>query len=253
MPVVRSEEYKIGDDVFNKEFLQNGHVRFFKNGTELSLSEWNREINALQPMALLENHPNPFIRYKESQRRNLFLKVIECTAESVVADVGCESGYFAEQLSRKCKKVYCVDIDSRFLRLARQRVGEQRGVFVGSDVQQLALQDNCVDVTVAGQILEHLPDPFLGLRELVRITKPLGRIYVSVPNEPLRLWGKKMVRLLHLTPSLGHLNPTIAIGHLSVMNKKALKLICGDLVEIERMFYTKPFFLNIFAALKPRK
>lgn len=149
--------------------------------------------------------------------------------------------------------MYCVDIDSRFLRLARQRVDGQRGVFVESDVQQLALQDNCVDIAVAGEILEHLPDPSLGLRELVRITRPSGKIYVSVPNEPLLLWGKKMVRFLHLTPSLGRLNPGIAIGHLSVMNKKTLKLICRDLVEIERMFYTKPFFLNVFAVLKPRK
>jgi ubiquinone/menaquinone biosynthesis C-methylase UbiE len=249
----RSEEYRIGDDVFVKEFLQNGHVRFSKNSTELSLSDWNREINALQPMALLANHPNPFIRYKESQRRRSFLKLIECTAESIVADVGCESGYFAEQLSRKCMKVYCVDIDSRFLKMARKRVGEQRGAFVESDSQQLALRDNCVDAAVAGEILEHLPDPSLGLRELVRITRPSGKIYISVPNEPLLLFSKRIVRFLHLTPSLGRLNPGIAIGHLRVMNKKTLKLICRDWVEIERMFYTKPFLLNVFAVLKPRK
>lgn len=248
-----SEEYRIGDAVFIKKFLRDGRVRFFKNGTELSLTEWNREINALQPMALLEDHPVPFVRYKESQRRRLFLKMIECTAESIVGDVGCESGYFAEQLSKRCKKVYCVDIDSRFLKLARQRMREQRGVFVESDVQHLALRDSCVDVTVAGEILEHLPAPSVGLRELVRITRPLGKIYVSVPNEPLLLFGKRIVRFLHLTPSLGRLNPGIAIGHLSVMNKKTLRLICRDLVEIERMFYTKPFFLNVFAVLKPRK
>lgn len=42
--------------------------------------------------------------------------------------------------------------------------------------------DNLFDVTIAMMVVEHLFDPFHSFRELARITKPGGKIFVNLPN-----------------------------------------------------------------------
>ncbi len=251
--IERVEEYRLGDDLFVKSYRADGAVLFSKNGQPLSLAAWNREINRRQPMALVEQHANPLIRFKENQRRRAFLRLIECQPDSVIADVGSESGYLAERLRPRCQLLYCIDIDRNLLALARQRLGDDKVIFIESDIQNIQLPDDSVDVAVAAEILEHLPDPTAGLRELARITRPGGRIYVSVPNEPLILFIKKWLRLLRLTALLGPLNENLAIGHTHVFDRGRLRRLCRGVVEVERLFYNKPLFFNIFAVLRPLK
>ena len=50
-----------------------------------------------------------------------------------------------------------------------------------SDATQLAFKDNTVDAAVSESLLEHVPDAYKVAREMVRIVKPGGYIYVSAP------------------------------------------------------------------------
>ncbi|MBI4640613.1 MAG: class I SAM-dependent methyltransferase [Candidatus Tectomicrobia bacterium] len=247
----RIERYEIGGNVFEKHYAFDGEgVRFLKNGNELSLVKWNRELNIIQPMELKERHPNPLIRLKEAHRRKGFLKLINPTPESVVADVGCESGYLAEQFVGKCRQLFCIDIDDRLLSLARRRIGDGNALFLQSNIESLPLADNTVDIAIGSEILEHLPDPGVGLKELVRITKQGGQIVISVPNEPLILALKGMLRTMGLKWALGRLNDRLAIGHVNIFTKKKVQQVCQGEVTISRLFYHLPFCLNLFAVLK---
>ena len=103
MSNVKRDEQTIGGDLFVKQFEADGSIIFYMNGRELSLSEWNREINLRQPMANLDSHPNPLIRYKEAHRRRKIISLLRLTGNEVVADIGSERGYLADQIAARCR------------------------------------------------------------------------------------------------------------------------------------------------------
>lgn len=247
----RTEQYHIGDHVYAKEHLGNGQVRFTKDGKPLTLAEWNQELNQFQSMSVLEEHPNPLIRFKEWHRRRSFLRLAEVRPDDCVIDVGCESGYLAAGLAPRCQHLICADIDAAMVRQTRQRLGADQALYLQADIQALPLAASSVDVVVASEILEHIADPRSGLAELVRIVHPTGYIYLSLPNEPLVLFIKRVLRTLRLTALLGRLSEKLAIGHVHALTKKDLVNVCrSQPVTIERIFYNQPFFFNIFARLR---
>ncbi|MBI1353801.1 MAG: methyltransferase domain-containing protein [Acidobacteria bacterium] len=46
---------------------------------------------------------------------------------------------------------------------------------------ELPFADDSFDVVVSQEVFEHLPDPWMALREVRRILKPGGRLYLQVP------------------------------------------------------------------------
>lgn len=54
-------------------------------------------------------------------------------------------------------------------------------VDIVSDATQLPFRDNSVDAAVSESLFEHVPDAHLVAREMVRIVKPGGYVYVSAP------------------------------------------------------------------------
>jgi ubiquinone/menaquinone biosynthesis C-methylase UbiE len=251
---IKRDEQTISGDLFVKQFDADGSITFYMNGRELSLSEWNREINLRQPMANLDSHPNPLIRYKEAHRRRKIISLLQLTGDEVVADVGSERGYLADQIAARCRYVYCVDIDGNMLTQANQAIGSPNVGYIQSDVRRIALRDNSVDAAVAAEVLEHIPDPRAGLRELARIVRPSGRIYVTAPNEPLVLFIKRTLSRLRLKRFYQQgLSEQLAVGHLHIFSKKYLIEICDGVAAIESVGYIRPFFLNLFAELRPFK
>ena len=51
-----------------------------------------------------------------------------------------------------------------------------------SDVQRIPYDTGSFDLVVSLETLEHVPDPDQGLAELVRVTRPGGRLIVTTPN-----------------------------------------------------------------------
>lgn len=52
--------------------------------------------------------------------------------------------------------------------------------YVGS-VTSVPLADSSVDLVITQEVLEHVDDPFLAMREIYRILKPEGKAYVQLP------------------------------------------------------------------------
>lgn len=59
-----------------------------------------------------------------------------------------------------------------------------------ADACSLPIADQCIDGVVCLEVIEHVPDPALALKEIARVLKPSGRAWVSMPflypvhNEP---------------------------------------------------------------------
>lgn len=96
-------------------------------------------------------------------------------------DVGAGPGTITVDLAELVASVTATEIGPDELDLARATAAERESAnidFQVADVHALPFEDATFDVTHAHQVLQHVADPVLALREMARVTKPGGIIAV---------------------------------------------------------------------------
>lgn len=243
-------EYPHGGNVYVKAF-RDGKYRFYRNATEIDVEEWNRDANKYQSMVHKEAHPFLPVRLIEAHRKRTLLKLARPGPSDVVLEVGCEAGFLSSRLAALCRKLICVDVDENMLALASKRVNVPNVSFVQSSVESLKVESGAADIVLCAEVLEHVLCPDVAARELVRVTKPGGRIVVSVPNDNFAIFLKRLLIRSGFSKLLGNLNPDLAMGHLHVFRRKTLAgLFERDCASV-RVFRGSPFFLNLFVVVRP--
>ncbi len=94
-----------------------------------------------------------------------------------VLEVGCGAGGMLGPLSRY-GPVTGIDIDHEYVAFCKER-GFAR-VLCGSGYE-LPFADACFDLVCLFDTMEHIPDDVQALREVRRVLRPGGRVFVSVP------------------------------------------------------------------------
>jgi ubiquinone/menaquinone biosynthesis C-methylase UbiE len=92
---------------------------------------------------------------------------------AIAIDAGAGTGAATAELTRRGARVTAIDLSVGMLR-------RMAGAVAVGDVVRLPVRSNAVDITVAAFVLNHLPRPVVGLRELARVTRPGGAVLVSV-------------------------------------------------------------------------
>lgn len=113
-----------------------------------------------------------------------------------VLDVGCGSGRFTAAFEAAGAQVTGVDADPAMLEIARRRTGAE---LLHGDGRALPLPDDGFDVAVAVTLLEFADRAEQVVDELVRVTRPGGRIAVATLN-PRSPWGLAHHRKLRRPP-----------------------------------------------------
>jgi SAM-dependent methyltransferase len=102
-----------------------------------------------------------------------------------VADIGCSAGFIADELAEAgAAHVAGIDIDIPGLSKAQDRFGK-RVSFVCGDGARLPFPDGSLDAVVFNHIYEHVVDPDAVVRELHRVLKDDGALYLGLANK----WG----------------------------------------------------------------
>ena len=98
------------------------------------------------------------------------------------ADVGCGTGVLAETILAACEPaaIEGVDASEGFVAVARQRLRDPRVRFITGDATRLPWDPAMFDVTVSGLVLNFVADHEAMAREMVRVTKPGGRVVAYV-------------------------------------------------------------------------
>ncbi len=92
---------------------------------------------------------------------------------------GCGKGFEAAYLQELLgAKVYGVDVDQQFDLWACDHAR-----LLNYDGESLPFKDNLFDVVYSFHVLEHVKDPDFFLRELHRVLKKDGIVYIGVPNK----------------------------------------------------------------------
>ncbi len=104
-------------------------------------------------------------------------------ANKRVLELGSAAGHFTRALVRDNCRVVAVELDPVAAK-GLEDVAERVVVGDLSDpaVIESAIDDEGFDVVVAGDVLEHLPDPLTVLRACRSALKPGGMVVLSVPN-----------------------------------------------------------------------
>ena len=95
-----------------------------------------------------------------------------------VLDVGCGVGMYTAAFLRETPHVFGVEVERERALEARERAA---GV-VQAVGEYLPFPDAAFDVVFSHEVLEHVADDRACVAEMVRVTRPGGRIVVFVPN-----------------------------------------------------------------------
>ena len=132
-------------------------------------------------------------------------------------EVGCGEGVVADRLHRRFGAVVALDLPDAGLRAEWRRYPAPH--FLHADAHALPFEDERFDVVVAAEVLEHLPDPVRGLREMARVGR--RHLVLSVPQEPVfrscNLLAGRYLRDLGNTP--GHLNHWSKRGFVALLER----------------------------------
>ena len=96
-------------------------------------------------------------------------------------DVGCSTGTLSDLIMSHYKPASLVAVDSSesFIKSARMKL--KQGVELHTaNARDLPLEDNSVDITVSGLLLNFPADPVKALSEMVRVTTPGGMLAAYV-------------------------------------------------------------------------
>ncbi len=112
--------------------------------------------------------------------------VAESLIQGDVLEVGCGEGRGIDLVLPKATSFTAVDkIESALVKL---REKYPTGKFLSMNIPPLAvLADNSFDVIITFQVIEHIENDTLFLKELQRVLKPGGTALVTTPNRKLSL------------------------------------------------------------------
>jgi ubiquinone/menaquinone biosynthesis C-methylase UbiE len=114
-----------------------------------------------------------------------------------ILDAACGNGRYSRFLLKQADpdaSITAFDYSQGMLRRARQRLRSSRVSHVAADLTRLPFANDFFDAIVCGWVLEHLPDPRPGLRELARVLRPGGKVLILTTEDTLngavcsRMW-----------------------------------------------------------------
>ena len=122
-----------------------------------------------------------------SQWYSLVREVLGPVAGLRVLEVACGRGGFVLELARAGALVVGCDFSGAALRVGREKLQPladcaSTTALVQGDAQNLAFADDSFDVVVSCETIEHVPDPWAALREMYRVTRPGGKLFLTTPN-----------------------------------------------------------------------
>jgi ubiquinone/menaquinone biosynthesis C-methylase UbiE len=186
----------------------------------------------------LQKHlnPNPVQRYLLRRFHHQIASLLKATGAKRILDAGCGEGFVVSYLLQENDRLAITGLDCSLeaLDMARQMVP---GVlFDVGDLREMPYSDDDFDLVMCLEVLEHLPNPHEGLRELRRVTS--AHCLVSVPHEPF-FRATNFLRGKHV-PAWGR-DPE----HLQHWTAGQFRRLVEQYFEVEQFVYSFPWVIAL--------
>ena len=152
--------------------------------------------------ALFDRESQGYDDAHEGPRARLFHARMDAVLEVLgpgpgrVLDAGMGPGRLCAELEGRGWTAYGVDISERMVALAGERMPHARERLQQGTITALPFPDGSFEAVSATGVLEYLPDPAEGIRELLRVLAGGGVAVISIPN-PQSLRERWTGRLLY--------------------------------------------------------
>lgn len=97
-----------------------------------------------------------------------------------ILDVGCAKGRFVKTLQERGANVAGIDPTEKFIEVAQKNV--KNALFKIGSATDIPFPDRTFDGVLCLEVIEHIPDTELAIREMIRVLKPRGKIIIIDKN-----------------------------------------------------------------------
>ena len=120
------------------------------------------------------------------QRHLIAYKEAAKLISGTVLEVGSGEGYGIMELAPKAD--HYIAVDKYNTEMSDELKSENNITFIQMEVPPLKeIQDNSIDFVVTFQVIEHIGDDKMFLREIHRVLKPGGKVILTTPNSVMSL------------------------------------------------------------------
>lgn len=149
---------------------------------------------------------------------------------SVILDVGCGDGWVSKKLVPAGHKVISMDISVNNPVNSIKEIPHSNHAGLTTDVYYLPFKENSLDCIIASEILEHAPDPYTFISNLIKALRNNGKLIITTP------YNEKIEYSLCV-----HCNkPTPRFAHLNSFNEKNI----GQFIPENGITWHSKMFLN---------
>jgi len=152
----------------------------------------------------------------KSWRKQLWDQITGPNVLEIGVGTGKNISYYPEDI-----EVTGIDLSPGMLKRAKQRLTEKQEVHLTlkeMDAQQMDFSDDTFDDVVATFVFCSVPDPILGLKEALRVTKPGGKLHLL---EHMRADGTALASAMDKLDNPIHYLSGVHIARRTVSNVKS--------------------------------
>jgi SAM-dependent methyltransferase len=139
-------------------------------------------------------------------------------------EIGCGPGYGLEEAKRRNWQIYGQDVTDVFAKKIKEKLGVE--IYVG-ELEQANFKEKFFDVVYLDSVIEHVSEPAKFLKEIRRIVKPDGLIYIVTPNVDalINRFRDLIFKILRMNKT-SRLSPFESPYHIGGFTEYSFKLMC---------------------------
>ena len=141
------------------------------------------------------------IRLIEERRLAIIRRMVGPADGALLCEVGSGGGHVLRMFPRA--KLTAIDVSDLFLDIARKNLRGYDAQFLKGEIDKMDLPEASFDRIICTEVLEHTANPEAILAALARLLRPTGVAVITVPNDPLIMRLKDLVRRTPLGALLG--------------------------------------------------
>lgn len=120
--------------------------------------------------------------YYDESVKNKLIEMKLLKNSMTVMDLGAGDGYISRAVAGYVKKVVAVDISAEMLRELHKKAENDNILnieMLESDGCDVPVENSSVDIVCANMYLHHIDDPELAIKEMNRVLKPNGTVFLA--------------------------------------------------------------------------
>ena len=205
-------------------------------------------VAAADVKAIRLGHPSYVWRSGQDRRLNQIRQYVALEGRNIL-DIGCGLGMYVDKFRRYSDEVHGVDVDPDKIALASEWLPNLQ-VAPG---EHLPYPDGQFDVILLNEVIEHVDDDRMTIREAYRCLRPGGHILIYAPNRlyPFEthgfyVFGRYYFRLLPVVNWLPHAIRDVFCPHVRIYTAREIRRLFDGLdVELVAETHIMPGLDNV--------